>query len=98
MFNDCVSKLLEERTNFSVVEVLRLQSSLLNYALKSYPGKLEYVSHCISNCAQILAAKGGEVSATFPAGSLLRWARGSLSCVSLSIRWMRTGWRWWSAS
>lgn len=61
MFNDCVSKLLQERTNFSVVEVLRLQSSLLNYALKCYPGRLDYVNHCIGNCADILEAKQGEV-------------------------------------
>lgn len=34
MFNACVTKLLEERPSYSLHEVLRLQSSLLNYALQ----------------------------------------------------------------
>ena len=34
MFNDCVTKLLEERPSYSMEEVLRLQASLLNYALQ----------------------------------------------------------------
>lgn len=34
-------------------QVLRLQASLLNYAIKSYPGNLDYINHCISNCAQV---------------------------------------------
>jgi len=57
MFNGCVTKLLEERPGYSVVEVLRLQASLLNYALQSYPGQLEYVNLCLGNCATSLSAK-----------------------------------------
>ncbi len=57
MFNGCVTKLLEERTNYSLVEILKLRASLLNYALQSYPGQLNYVNDCLDNCASALAAK-----------------------------------------
>lgn len=57
MFNTCVSKLLVERPGYSVVEVLRLQASLLNYALHSFPGNLEYLNLCLGNCATALADK-----------------------------------------
>ncbi len=62
MFNGCVTKLLEERTSYSMQEVLRLQASLLNYALQSYPGNLDYVNHCLGQCATVLAKRGEEVS------------------------------------
>jgi hypothetical protein len=62
MFNGCVTKLLEERTNYSMQEVLRLHASLLNYALQSYPGNLDYVNHCLGQCAAVLAKRGEEVS------------------------------------
>lgn len=57
MFNGCVTKLVEEKPGYSVVEVLRLQASLLNYALQSYPGQLQYVNLCLGNCAASLSAK-----------------------------------------
>ena len=47
MINECVTKLLEERTNLDLAEVLRLQKALLNFALKCYPENLDYVNHCL---------------------------------------------------
>lgn len=47
IFNECITKLLEERTNLDLAEMLRLQKALLNFALKCYPGNLDYVNHCL---------------------------------------------------
>jgi vacuolar protein sorting-associated protein 35 len=57
LFNDCVQKILEERKNLVLAEVLRLQKALLNFALKCYPGNLEYVNHCLGQGAAILKAR-----------------------------------------
>ena len=48
MFNDCVTTLIENRTNLTLTETLRLQTALTNFALKCYPARLDYVSHCLS--------------------------------------------------
>ena len=61
MFNECVAKLVEERANWSTVEVLRLHASLLNFATKAYNAKIDYVRHCIASCASLLAKRRDEV-------------------------------------
>jgi len=60
LFNDCVTKLLEtERTkSLELAEVLRLQKALLNFALKCYPGNLDFVNHCINQAVVVL--RGGK--------------------------------------
>ena len=51
-----MQKLLEERTKtLDLAEVLRLQKALLNFALKCYPGNLEYVNHCLGQGAAVLS-------------------------------------------
>lgn len=56
MFNDCITQLVEQRTNLSLVEILRLHTALLNFALKCYPGNLQYVNHCISTASAIISS------------------------------------------
>mmetsp|Transcript_11276 Transcript_11276/g.32441 ORF Transcript_11276/g.32441 Transcript_11276/m.32441 type:complete len:802 (-) Transcript_11276:509-2914(-) len=56
LFNECVTKLLEERTSLDLAEVLRLQRALLNFAIKCYPGNLEYVNHCLGQALSVLPA------------------------------------------
>lgn len=56
VFNECVTKLLEERTSLDLAEVLRLQKALLNFALKCYPGDLNYVNHCLGQTVAVLTA------------------------------------------
>jgi vacuolar protein sorting-associated protein 35 len=58
LFNDCVAKLLVERTALDLAEVLRLHKALLNFALKCYPGNLGFVNHCLAQCVAVLNTKG----------------------------------------
>jgi vacuolar protein sorting-associated protein 35 len=45
--NDSISTLIDERSNISLTEILRLQTALTSYALKCFPGRMDYVSHCL---------------------------------------------------
>lgn len=54
LFNDCVTSLIEGRTNMSLSETLRLQTVLSNFALKCYPQKMEYVAHCLATCGILI--------------------------------------------
>jgi vacuolar protein sorting-associated protein 35 len=54
LFNDCITTLIEERSNMSLCETLRLQTSLTNFALKCYPTRVDYVSHCLGTCAALI--------------------------------------------
>ncbi len=56
LFNDCISTLIEDRANMSLTETLRLQTVLTNFALKCYPSRMDYVSHCL-NTSGILISK-----------------------------------------
>lgn len=55
LFNDCITTLIEERTTMSLVETLRLQTALTNFALKCYPGKMDYVNHCLTAAGALIA-------------------------------------------
>lgn len=54
LFNDCVTTLIEERANMSLTETLRLQTGLTNFALKCYPGRMDYVAHCLVTCGSLI--------------------------------------------
>ena len=54
LFNDCITTLIEERTNMSLTETLRLQTVLVNFALKCHPGKIDYVAHCLGASALLI--------------------------------------------
>ena len=60
LFNDCITKILEERSNLDLAEILRLQTSLMQFALKCYPGRLDYVNYCLGMCASVLSATKSE--------------------------------------
>jgi vacuolar protein sorting-associated protein 35 len=66
MFNDCVTQLVENRTNLSLVEILRLHTALLNFALKCYPSNLDYINHCLSTAASIIKGVNYETPNTGP--------------------------------
>lgn len=54
LFNTCVTRLIEERTNMSLTDTLRLETVLLNFAIKCYPSKMEYVAHCYTTCSALI--------------------------------------------
>ncbi len=58
LFNDCITKILGERSNLDLAEILRLQTALMTFALKCYPGRLDYVNYCLGMCANVLSAAG----------------------------------------
>ena len=65
-----MTKLLEERASSSpldLCEVLRLQSALLEFALTCYPGRLDYVNHCLGMCVTVL---GGQAVGTLDEASV----------------------------
>jgi vacuolar protein sorting-associated protein 35 len=66
--NDCVSGLIETRANMSLTEVLHLQTSLINFALKCYPSRIDYVSHCLAICGALID-KSDSFAAEIKAGS-----------------------------
>jgi hypothetical protein len=38
----------------SLTETLRLQTVLTTFALKCYPDRLDYVSHCLQTCVTLI--------------------------------------------
>jgi vacuolar protein sorting-associated protein 35 len=54
LFNDCIATLIEERTSMALLETLKLQTVLLNFALKCYPSRIDYVAHCLSTCSSLI--------------------------------------------
>lgn len=54
LFNDCVTSLIMERSNMTLPETLRLQTALTNFALKCYPGRLDYVTHALSTASALI--------------------------------------------
>merc|ERR1712146_469593 len=57
IFHDCITKLLEVKTNFSVKDILKLQTSLLNYASKCYPGEIDYINTTVRTCSDLIRSK-----------------------------------------
>lgn len=54
MFNDCVTTLIEDRTNMTLPEILKLQTVLTNFALKCYPTRFDYVTHTLGTCCALI--------------------------------------------
>jgi Vacuolar protein sorting-associated protein 35 len=51
LFDECVQKVYNARgPRLTHKEVIRLQTALLQFSIKCFPGNMEQVSHCISNC------------------------------------------------
>jgi vacuolar protein sorting-associated protein 35 len=62
LFNDCITSLIMERANMTLAETLRLQTALTNFALKCYPGRLDYVTHCLATCNSLIEKTGVQVT------------------------------------
>lgn len=55
MFEDCVQKVFHARGPKLVSrEVIRLQTALLNFSLKCFPGNMEQVSRCLGVCMDFI--------------------------------------------
>jgi hypothetical protein len=55
MFEECVEKVFHARGPKLVSrEVIRLQTALLNFSLKCYPGNMEQVSRCLGVCIDFI--------------------------------------------
>lgn len=47
LLNDSVTRLVSERAKLELSEIILMHVSLLQFASQCYPGRLEYVNHCI---------------------------------------------------
>jgi hypothetical protein len=47
MFDNCVTFLIEGRADMPLIESLRLETLLVSFALKCFPTRMDYVSHCL---------------------------------------------------
>eukprot|EP00595_Chromulina_sp_UTEXLB2642_P002619 CAMPEP_0196761808 /NCGR_PEP_ID=MMETSP1095-20130614/1108_1 /TAXON_ID=96789 ORGANISM="Chromulina nebulosa, Strain UTEXLB2642" /NCGR_SAMPLE_ID=MMETSP1095 /ASSEMBLY_ACC=CAM_ASM_000446 /LENGTH=807 /DNA_ID=CAMNT_0042111787 /DNA_START=37 /DNA_END=2460 /DNA_ORIENTATION=+ len=54
LFNDCVTSLIENRSNMTLAETLKLQTALINFALKCYPNRIDYVTHCLTTSSALI--------------------------------------------
>ena len=55
--NDTINSVLEERSKIKLAEVLRLEASLLDFSMKCFPTRLDYVDHILGTTAQVIDAK-----------------------------------------
>jgi vacuolar protein sorting-associated protein 35 len=55
LFNDCVTTLIEDRSNMSLPETLRLQTALTKFALRCYPNRMDYIAHCLGTSGALIA-------------------------------------------
>ncbi|CAM9375799.1 unnamed protein product, partial [Scytosiphon promiscuus] len=60
LLNDCVTRLVSERSKLELSEVILMQVSLLQFAAQCYPGRREYVNHCIGVCGRAMVSQGYE--------------------------------------
>jgi vacuolar protein sorting-associated protein 35 len=54
LFNDCVTALIMERSNMTLPETLRLQIALTKFALKCYPGRMDYITHTLNTACSLI--------------------------------------------
>lgn len=58
-FTKYVAKLIHNQTAMELKDILSLQVALLNFAIKCYPDRLDYVDHVLAFCSQLLSKLGG---------------------------------------
>ena len=64
IFDECVRAVLEGRgAKINAKEVIRLESSLLDFSLKCYPGRMDHINRCLGVCAACLRGQGTSNSA-----------------------------------
>lgn len=60
IFTDFVHRIITEKSSMTLPTILGLQLALEQFALKNYPGRLDYVDNVLSFCAQFMEkAVGG---------------------------------------
>ncbi|CAN0267688.1 unnamed protein product, partial [Ectocarpus sp. 12 AP-2014] len=60
LLNDCVTRLVSERPKLELSEIILMQVALLQFASQCYPGRLEYINHCIGVCGRAMVSRGFE--------------------------------------
>jgi vacuolar protein sorting-associated protein 35 len=55
LFNDCITGIIEERSNMPLEDILTLQHYLLEFTLVGYPTRIDYISHCLECCSTIIS-------------------------------------------
>ena len=59
MFDECIQSVLQGRgSKINAKEVIRLESSLLDFSLKCYPGRMDHINRCLGACASCLRGEG----------------------------------------
>jgi vacuolar protein sorting-associated protein 35 len=67
MFEECIKSVLDARgVKLTAREAIRLESALMEFTLKCYPNKLDYMDRCLEVCASTLRGEGnhGIISAS----------------------------------
>ncbi len=64
IFDECIRAVLEGRgAKINAKEVVRLESSLLDFSLKCYPGRMDHINRCLGVCAACLRGQGASSGA-----------------------------------
>lgn len=59
MFDECIKSVLNARgVKLTAREAIRLESSLLDFTLKCYPGQMDHIDQCLDVCAATLRGEG----------------------------------------
>ena len=59
MFDDCIKSVLDARgIKLTAREAIRLQSALMDFTLKCYPGQMDHIDRCLGVCASALRGEG----------------------------------------
>ena len=59
MFDECIKSVLDARgIKLTAREAIRLESSLLDFSLKCYPGRMDHIDRCLGVCAAALRGEG----------------------------------------
>ena len=64
MFDECIRSVFDARgAKLNAKEVIRLESSLLDFSLKCYPGRMDHINRCLGVCASCLRGEGTSIGA-----------------------------------
>ena len=59
MFDECIRSVFQARgAKITAKEVIRLESSLIDFSLKCYPGRMDYLNQCMEVCTSSLRGQG----------------------------------------
>ena len=59
MFDHCIKSVLDARgVKLTAREAIRLESALMDFTLKCYPGQMDHIDRCLGVCASALRGEG----------------------------------------